>query len=133
MTSNQTYLPPKINGLETRLAEQNQVERRQNADRIYNVLINNEDNEKRIKNLPRQSISDPLWDQFFNGGAAISSKCNEGLSMQGDTKSVPYINTKREYRYKISLCSCEKSYSSKQLESRKQNCLKAFATTIGKR
>ncbi|EXX70938.1 hypothetical protein RirG_082940 [Rhizophagus irregularis DAOM 197198w] len=67
MTSNQTYLPPKINGLETRLAEQNQVERRQNADRIYNVLINNEDNEKRIKNLPRQSISDPLWDQFFNG------------------------------------------------------------------
>ncbi|CAB5201269.1 uncharacterized protein OCT59_016809 [Rhizophagus irregularis] len=70
MTSNQTYLPPKINGLETRLAEQNQVERRQNADRIYNVLINNEDNEKRIKNLPRQSISDPLWDQFFNGTLA---------------------------------------------------------------
>ncbi|CAB4404152.1 unnamed protein product [Rhizophagus irregularis] len=82
MTSNRTYLPP---GLETRLAEQNQVERRRNA---YNVLINNEDNEKRIKNLPRQSILDPLWDQFFNGGAAISSKCNEGLSMQGDTNTL---------------------------------------------
>ncbi|CAB4397775.1 unnamed protein product [Rhizophagus irregularis] len=93
MTSNQTYLPPKINGLETRLAEQNQVERRQNADRIYNVLINNEDNEKRIKNLPRQSISDPLWDQFFNGCMARllarsvtkDYLCKNGLSKYLDT------------------------------------------------
>lgn len=69
MSSNQTYssLLSKINGLETRPAEQNQVVRRRNADRIYNVPINNEDNVNRIKNLPRQSILDPLWDQFFNG------------------------------------------------------------------
>ncbi|CAB4476656.1 unnamed protein product [Rhizophagus irregularis] len=99
MTSNQTYLPPKINGLETRLAEQNQVERRQNADRIYNVLINNEDNEKRIKNLPRQSISDPLWDQFFNGGAAISSKCNEGLSYASTLAQNESTGTKFHYAH----------------------------------
>jgi hypothetical protein len=66
MSSNQTHtgIPSKINELETRPAEQNQVERRRNTDKI---LIDNEDNLTRIINLPQQSVSDPLWNQFFNG------------------------------------------------------------------
>ncbi|GBC09403.1 hypothetical protein RclHR1_08830005 [Rhizophagus clarus] len=69
MSSKQINTPSKINEFEeARTVEQNQVERRQNADRIYNAVhISNEDNENRIINLPQQSISDPLWNQFFNG------------------------------------------------------------------
>ena len=63
-------IPSKNSILETRPVIQNQVGRRRTYRKYTKFSGNdNEDNENRIKNLPRQSIMDPLWNQFFNGSS----------------------------------------------------------------